>query len=460
MTDKTLSRVIGDWAATVKYSDIPQDVADQALLNILDAVGIAFASTHYDFATKSIAAARALGTGEHAAVATAYRFTLRDQAMINGLLMHGLDFDDTHVPGVIHATASALPTAMAIAGDRQMSGKDLVLGYLIALEIGARVGTGANGGFHAQGFHPTGLAGAFGAATAAAAMIGLDGAGIASAQGIVGSMAGGSMEFLETGAWTKRLHPGWAAFCGITAAELARAEFEAPPAIYEGRFGLFPTHTPVGHEIDPSASARDLGKVWELNKVAIKPYAACHFTHACIDMALALTIENDLTSDDIESVVTIVPAQVVPVVCEPAAAKLTPRSDYDAKFSLPFIVATAISRRRFTLADLDDASLVDPVTLALAAKVSYQNDPNPTFPKYFHGEVIITTKDGRVLQRREDINRGADERPLSAAEVEQKFRDNVALVAGTDVADRVFNAVMALPNTANARDFNEALRMR
>lgn len=237
------------------------------------------------------------------------------------------------------------------------------------------------------------------------------------------------------------------------------AEFEAPPAIYEGRFGLFPTHTPVGHEIDPSASARDLGKVWELNKVAIKPYAACHFTHACIDMALALTVENDLTADDIESVVTIVPAQVVPVVCEPAAAKLAPRSDYDAKFSLPFIVATAISRRRFTLADLDDASLVDPVTLALAAKVSYQNDPNPTFPKYFHGEVIITTKDGRVLQRREDINRGADERPLSAAEVEQKFRDNVALVAGADVADRVFNAVMALPNTANARDFNEALRM-
>jgi 2-methylcitrate dehydratase PrpD len=288
-------------------------------------------------------------------------------------------------------------------------------------------------------------------------MIGLDAHGIASAQGIVGSLASGSMEFLETGAWTKRLHPGWAAVTGITAAELAKAKFEAPLAIYEGRFGLYTTHTPAGHDLKMDAVAADLGSAWELMRVAIKPYAACHFTHACIDIAIELVTENNLTAADIESVTTIVPAQVVPVVCEPAQAKLTPRSDYDAKFSLPFIVATAIAKRRFTLADLDDDCLVDPELLELASKVSYQNDPNPTFPKYFHGEVIIQTKDGRTLRKREDINRGADERPLSVSDVETKFRDNVSLVAGTDVADRVLNAVMSLPTTKNSRDFVEAL---
>jgi 2-methylcitrate dehydratase PrpD len=233
---------------------------------------------------------------------------------------------------------------------------------------------------------------------------------------------------LETGAWTKRLHPGWAAVSGITAAELAKAKFEAPLAIYEGRFGLYGTHTPAGHDLKMDAVAADLGTAWELLRVAIKPYAACHFTHACIDIAIELATENNLTAADIESVTTIVPSQVVPVVCEPAHAKLTPRSDYDAKFSLPFIVATAIA--------------------------------NPTFPKYFHGEVIIQTKDGRTLRKREDVNRGADERPLSTSDVETKFRDNVALVAGTDVADRVLNAVMSLPTTKNSRDFVEALRAK
>ncbi len=457
---QTLAQVIGDWAAEVKISDVPSNVQDQALLNILDAVGIAFASTNYDFATKSIAASVALGSGPRGAIACTERFTVRDQAMLNGILIHGLDFDDTHVPGVIHATASAVPTAIAIADDRELSGNDLVLGFLVALEIGARVGTAANGGFHAQGFHPTGLAGAFGAATAAAKMIGLDSHGIASAQGIVGSLASGSMEFLETGAWTKRLHPGWAAVCGITSAELAKAKFEAPLAIYEGRFGLFNTHTPAGHNTDISAVTADLGAVWELLKVAIKPYAACHFTHACIDIAIELVTQNNLQASDIESVLTIIPAQVVPVVSEPAKSKLTPRSDYDAKFSLPFIVATAIAKRRFTLADLADECLVDPVLLELAAKVSYQNDPNPTFPKYFHGEVVIKTKDGRTFTKREDVNRGADERPLSAQEVEAKFRDNMELVADNNVADRVFNAVMSLQSTKNSRDFVEALRLQ
>ena len=112
------------------------------------------------------------------------------------------------------------------------------------------------------------------------------------------------------------------------------------------------------------------------------------------------------------------------------------------------------------MADLADDCLVDPELLELAAKVSYQNDPNPTFPKYFHGEVIIQTKDGRTLRKREDVNRGADERPLAASEVEAKFRDNVALVAGSDVSDRVLNAVMSLPTTKNSRDFVEALRIK
>ncbi len=377
---------------------------------------------------------------------------------MNGILVHGLDYDDTHLPGVVHASASALPLALAVAEQRHLAGSDLVLGYLIALEVSARIGTAANSGFHAQGFHPTGLVGAFGCATAAARLTGLNAAGIAAAQGFVGSLASGVMEFLETGASTKRMHPGWAAVNGMTAASFARHGFETPPAIYEGRFGLFATHTPLGHEIDLSRTVAGLGETWELLKTGVKPYPACHFTHAFADAALALATEHALSASEIDAITCIVPAEVIPVVCEPAAAKLHPRSDYDAKFSLPFIVAAVLQRGRFTLAELEEEALRDQDILALAGRVSYEPDPGGTFPKHFHGEVVIRTDDGRELRHREAMNRGCEERPLPAEDIEAKFHDNVTRVASPSTSARVHRAVMSLLTEGDSARFADALR--
>jgi 2-methylcitrate dehydratase PrpD len=130
--------------------------------------------------------------------------------------------------------------------------------------------------------------GAFGSAAAAARLSGLDETGIAAAQGIVGSLAAGSLQFLDTGAWTKRMHPGWAASTALTSTRFAAAGWEAPPDVYEGRFGLYASHVPEGHKIDPEAAARGLGEEWELLRVAIKPFPACHFTHAFADATIAL----------------------------------------------------------------------------------------------------------------------------------------------------------------------------
>jgi 2-methylcitrate dehydratase PrpD len=454
----TLSLQIGRWAADVRLDEVPERVREQALLHILDCVGLAYASSGFEFAKRTLAAVSENGLGEAAVIAHTARLSARDAALLNGVLIHGLDYDDTHLPGVVHASASALPLALAVAAQKRLPGSDLLLGYLIALEVSARIATAANSGFHAQGFHPTGLVGAFGCATAAARLGGLNAVGISSAQGLAGSLASGSLEFLATGASTKRMHPGWAALCGMTAADFARHGFETPPAVYEGRYGLFATHTPLGHDVDLSLAVASLGSTWELLRTAIKPYPACHFTHAFADAALLLAARSQLRAEDVDSVTCLVPPAVIPAVCEPADAKLRPRSDYDARFSLRYIVAAVLERGRFSLAELEDEALNDPVILELAARVHYEADPTSAFPKYFDGEVVIRTRDGRELRHREAMNRGSEERPLPAADIEAKFYDNMSLAASPSVAARVHEAVMTLPAERDSARFADALR--
>lgn len=455
---ETISSQIARWAADVTIDDVPAEVVERARLHILDCVGLAYAAAPFDFAKRALAAVSEFGEGDSAVIGHTQRLPLRDAALINGILVHGLDYDDTHLPGVVHASASAFPTALAVAARRHLRGSDLLLGYLVAVEVAARVGAAANSGFHKQGFHPTGLVGAFGCSVAAARLGGLNAQGITTAQGFTGSVAAGSMEFLATGASTKRAHPGWAAVCGITSAEFARHGFETPPAVYEGRDGLYALHTPAGHDIDLDKAVAGLGSTWELLKVGIKPYPVCHFTHAFADAALALRDAHGLRPEDIESVTCLVPDPIIPVVCEPAMSKLRPRSDYDAKFSLPYIVATALSRGRFTLDELEPEALTDERTLALAARVDYALDPAATFPKYFHGEVIIRTVDGRDLRHREDANRGSENRPLPAQDIVDKFYDNVSRSAGRAHAERIHAAVMGLLDCRDSSDFAEALR--
>src|SRR5215510_7050501 len=244
-----IAKVLADFAHDLTHEAIPETVCERAKHLILDATGIAFASGRYDFAHKSLTAIAGLaGDGDVPVIGLPARLPLRDAALVNGILVHGLDFDDTHTGGVIHATASLWPTVMATAYMRGASGGELVTAYIVGIEAATRLAAVGSGPFHQLGFHPTGLIGVFGCALAAGTLMGLAPKALVMAQGIALSMAAGSLEFLEDGAWTKRLHPGWAAQSGITAAALARAGFVGPSRAYEGRFGLFKAYLQSGIE--------------------------------------------------------------------------------------------------------------------------------------------------------------------------------------------------------------------
>src|SRR5215831_12668767 len=454
---QTLAEELSRFALGLSYEQIPAAVRDRAKHLILDSVGIALASTKYPFASVSFAALEELGTGKSPVIGIGRRLALRDAVLMNGILVHGLDFDDTHSRGVIHGTSSSFPCALALADRDDKDGKALLVAYVAAMEVATRLGAVAKGGFHQVGFHPTGLIGAFGCTLAAARILGLDADQATMAQGVTLSMASGSMEFLEDGSWTKRVHPGWAGVVGITAATMAKHGFVGPRGAYDGRFGLFASHLgKYFEETDLALATEDLGRSWQIDEVAVKPIPACHFTHAAADAAALLRSEHGLTAKDIRRVRVLVPQEVIKTVCEPEANKRNPANSYDAQFSIPYIVATGLTKGRFTLAELEESALNDRAVLDLAARVDYETDPASTFPRHYTGEVVVETADGRTLRHREGINRGCADRPLSNDEIAAKFFDNADRAVARPAAERMRDAVLAC-DRAGARSLGDAL---
>lgn len=454
----SISETIANFAADLSFGDLPAHVVERSKLFILDCIGIAFASTRFEFSRTALSALTAFGEGGSQPV-VGFRNTLpvRDAALMNGILMHGLDYDDTHVAAVCHASTSATPTALAMANSKGLSGRDLLVGYVLAVEVSARIGMAANGGFHEIGYHPTGIAGAFGCATAAAKMEGLPAKLIAYAQGFAGSTSAGLLEFLDDGSWTKRAHPGLAASNGITAAAFARQGFQTPLRVYEGRFGFFNTHL-QRKEPDLAACTAGLGDTWEVLNNAVKPFPACHFTHAFADAAMILAKGNGIAAADIARIDAYIHPTPGEVVSYPAEKKLVPKSDYDAKFSLPYIVAASIVRGQFGLAELENEALGDRAILDLAAKVHCHDDPDSGFPKHYSGAIEITLHDGRMFAHREQVNRGADERPLSADEIVAKYQDNMRTATSREITATVQDLVLGLDGLDDARTLGSALR--
>jgi 2-methylcitrate dehydratase PrpD len=440
------SRSIAEFAADLRLAEVPAPVTERARLLILDGLGVGLASNAYPFAERSLAGIRALADsgGSCSVIGRSERFPVRDAALANGILIHGLDFDDTHLRSIIHATAACLPCALSLAEALDASGAAFLEAYMAGMETAVRVGAAIKGGFHHVGFHATGVVAHFSSSVAAAKLLELDADRIVAAQGIAASTASGVQVFLEEGAWTKRFHPGWGAVAGITAAHLAQHGFIGPSRPYEGKFGLLETHLQAhAAGADPALIADALGLRWDLADAAIKPYPVCHFIHGAADAALLLR-EEVPDPQAIRGVHILLPAPTLPIVAEPAADKAKPQTDYAAKFSAPFVVATCLLRGRFGLAELESTALADPEVLALCARSRCEADPETAFPVYFSGGVELELADGRRLRRHVRVNSGAGERALDVAGASAKFLAAAGMHLPPEAARRACDAVLAI----------------
>jgi 2-methylcitrate dehydratase PrpD len=297
--------------------------------------------------------------------------------------------------------------------------------------------------FNPRGFGGTACAGAFGAAAVAARLLGLDREMTADAFGIAGGLSAGLIQWAEEGSWTKRLQAGWASYIGIHAALLAQQKFASPRRIMEGRLGFLNSH--VGLEkCNLAALTEGLGELWHIRRISTKPYPACHNLHTFMDAAVALKRTHGIEPEDVERVDCVVPLQQEKTICIPWEQKLRPLTEYGAQFSLPFAVATVLVAGRGSLREFGPTARSDPRVLALADRVRYTNFDDPGWPGRHYGEVRIRTRDGRDLRQVETSSRGSPERPLSSAELEEKFLDNVVPVWGRERALRILRAIAAL----------------
>lgn len=441
-----LSRIIASFAAPLRYEDLPARLVDFLKSHIIDVIGTSIAATRFEFAQCALSGLSALAeNGRSSVIGMPQKLPLKEAVLMNGVLAHGLDYDDTHPGGPVHPSASALPCALGVAELVNSSGCELLVGYALGVEIATRLGIAANGTMHKTGFHTTGVVGHLACAVAAGKLLGLSVEQLTMAQGLAGSTASALAEHRADGAWNKRIHTGWAGVGGITAASLARAGFVGTGKIYEGADGLFRTHAGAHYdEVNYEPLTEGLGERWRTEEVAVKPYPICHILHACVDSALALRQKHALQAGDISRVRVLLHPDTFHYVCEHPEMRRRPTTDYMAKFSAHYTVAAALVRGKCGYAELEQDAITEPAILALAQKVEHAPDPNSEFPKYFSGGVEITLRDGRTVTHHDRVNRGAGERALSGDEIAGKFLENAEFGMSRARAEAMLDVLLNL----------------
>lgn len=454
---ETAAQAMVDFARGLHFEDLPPEVVEKAKLHFLDALGIALASSRLDYGRAIYETVRAWGgTPESTLIGFGGQVPAPNAALLNGSLIHGLDYDDTHLGAIIHVSTVVVPAALAVAEATGAGGRALIAALVAGNEVDIRIGLAAPGEFHHRGYHPTPICGPFAAAIVAGKLSGHGREAMANALGIAGSQAAGIQEFLHDGSSVKRFHPGWAAHGGVIAAQVAANGLTGPAKVLEGHYGLYNVLLGPGH-FQAEILTDGLGERWETLKLSIKPYPCCHFGHAFIDAARAIRRESGVRPDEIDRIVAGISPTPGDILCLPEEMKKRPPTTYAALFSLPYMVALGLSGDRAGLAEFSAERITDPNLLAIAAKVERVEDPESLYPTYFSGYLEVHTKDGRVFRQREAYNRGSPANPLGREEIEAKFLANAALALGDGRGERIVERVRRLEDLTSLPELTDLL---
>ena len=362
--------------AVLRAENLPRAMHRKCEDLLIDVVGLCVTARNEDYIKSAIAGCD--DDGPCTAIGHARTFSAAAAAFINGTAAHGEDFDDTFEGGPVHAGAVIVPAVLAACERHRPNGRPALLGIAVGTEVMCRLSTVVPKAVHKAGFHPTAIFGAMGAAAGVGPALGLNAKQIVDALGIAASMASGIIEYLAEGAWTKRLHPGWAAQSGIRAALLARGGFFGPRTVFEGVHGLFHgfAHTTQG---DYDLLTENFGTHWVTETLAFKPYPCGTMAHPYIDCARRLAALG-IKPGDVKELVCEVAEGTVHRLWEPLADKQHPPNGYAAKFSTPFLLATGFMRGGVGLDAFSEAAVRDKDVLALSSKVRYVIDPEILIP--------------------------------------------------------------------------------
>lgn len=400
---------------------LPAAVRDVARRDLIDVTGLCMAARHNDYVRSTLDGFAE--QGRCTAIAHSGGVSAATAAATNGTAAHGEDYDDTLEGTPNHVGAVVIPAVLAACKAENRSGIDAARGIIGGMEIMVRMARVVPGGFHKACFHPTAITGTFGATLGVGLALQLSPGQLTHALGLAGSLCSGTIEYLAEGTWSKRLHAGWAAQSGIRAALLARAGFTGPRTIFEGEHNVFRAFSP---SLTPKLEllTEGLGGSWIIEGIAFKLYACGTMIHPYIDCAIAQA-ERGVAADDIVSIECRTAEAIVHRLWEPLAAKQRPLNGYAGKFSVPYSMAAGFFDGAAGFGQYTNERVRDEQLLAFASKVSYQVDPNDPYPQSYTGEARVTLRNGESLYFEQPHFRGGIHEPLSDADLERKFADNL-----------------------------------
>jgi len=455
---------IAEFVHETGFGDLPDTIRRIARQHVLDTIGCCLAAVRLE-TSRSLASYLMSegGAGQATAISVPRQLPAPQAAFMNGLLARSLEFDDMAMPD-LHPSGAIVPVVLALGEWQRASGEQAIVAYAIGLELCLRLDRAGydrasrSSRFLERGQDATAVCGTLAGAAAAAKLLGLDAKAIANAIAIAVSFAAGSLEANRSGGTIKRLQSGWAGKSAIQAALLAKYGVEGPAQALEGRYGFY--HCFVDGQFDPHTLTDGLASVWQASDLRFKPYPSNYYTHAGIDAALALR-QKGLKADEVASAQLAVATPMLHTIGEPLDRKQAPQTAYEAKFSGPYTVASALiggSGLGLGLDDFTDELIRDPARRALMRRISVTSDPrcDSIFPQQAPAILSVTTKDGRRMVEEVLINRGSPERPLSDDELAVKFSENCrrALAPETTEALR-----LSLNRIAEAKDVSEIVRI-
>lgn len=451
--------VLASFCRSLVWSELPPPVQARTKELVLDLLGVAVRGSAEPSSRSVAAFARAVcATGGASVIGGGFATDALWATLANGAAAHAVEMDDVTTVSSLHPGTVVIPAALAVAEERGSATPELLTAIVAGYEVMMRVGNalGAASAYR-RGFHPTGVAGVFGATAAAGYLLGLSAGQLTHALGIAGTMAAGSLEYLSDGSWTKRLNPGWAAHAGTSAATLAAQGFTGPATVFEGRLGLLRGYS---DEPDPQLLVDQLGESFQIMRVSIKPYACCRYNHGLIDCVLALRRAHTIAPSDVETIRLGILRAGAPLVAIPIEQKRAPRNVVDAQFSAPFAAVVALVRGAAGIAEYTQATVDDPLVRSLLLRTDCHQDPtlDALYPHQWPAAVEIRLRDGRTLSARTDYPLGEPENPVSLDGLLAKFTGFVTGFAAIADPQLLAARILNLDAEKNARAIMAILR--
>src|ERR1700722_19888589 len=435
----TLTKTLCTRLAGAKFYDLSVAAKHQARRGVLDWIGCALAgSGHKTITTLLDVLQEVSGRPQATVLGRKLKLGLRDAPLANGQMGHVLDFDDTHMGGVVlHASSPVLAALFALAERSPVSGADLMLAYAVGFEAGVRTGWSAPG-HHKGGWHLTGTLGTIAAGVAGGRLIGLDPQRLTYAMGIAATQAAGMQQ--NRGTMCKSFHAGKAAANGVLAALLAERGFDSTQEIIEGRKGFSRIYSDVAA---PQQLNARLDQGWLIETNGQKPYACGVVVPPLFDAVIAIRNRDRIDP----ATVSEISLRVHPFVLS-ITDVVDPASGLQSKFSTLHSAAVALVDGAAGIAQYSDAKARDPLVAALRGKVKAEGDE--ALGKDEAYAVIVAG--GKPPEVHIPHAAGTAANPMSDAAIEAKFLANATPVIGLDRADRARDLVWSLDKQPDMRE--------